>query len=181
MDTIPLELKVSAQILTHKYGIPAKLVFGYLLAMSRMRVGVYSKGYISVTRATLCWLLLLPENTMKQGLHALEEIGLVKVVQQGHGAHRAKLLYQPSSRGAAKPKEGKPGEMPESTAQQLGGTGKARPQDVTQVPDWARCDLCTTDRCWECYVDPSGETVPAEHKRAHGLWAWPFRGGPRGQ
>ncbi len=90
---VPVELGISAQILAHRHGKPARLIFDYLLAQQAMRYGLDVDGYIAVSQARLEGLGI-DTKARRRGLLALQELGLVLVRQEGQGSYRAKLLYQ---------------------------------------------------------------------------------------
>ena len=90
---VPVELGISARILDHPHGKPARLIFDFLLAQSAMRYGLDEDGYIPVSQAKLEGLGI-DTKARRRGLLALQELGLVTVYQEGQGSYRAKLLYQ---------------------------------------------------------------------------------------
>jgi hypothetical protein len=89
---VPYEVKVSAEILDHRYGKAARLVFDFLLARSAMKYGMDADGFVIVSQVSMQGFGL---DTMsrRRGLLALEELGLIQLRQEGQGAYRAKLLY----------------------------------------------------------------------------------------
>lgn len=98
---VAVELGVSAKILNHPHGKPARLLFDYLLAQNAMRYGLDEEGYVPVSQVKLDGLGI-DTKSRRRGLLALEELELVKVRQEGHGTYRAKLLYAAPARGAAR-------------------------------------------------------------------------------
>jgi DNA-binding transcriptional ArsR family regulator len=103
----PVELGVSAKILAHKHGNPARIIFDYLLVQSKLHNVEDPEGYVSVSQATMD-ILGVSTASRRRGLKALEELGLVNIKQEGHTTYRAKLLYRaptlrkPMRRGPSK-------------------------------------------------------------------------------
>jgi hypothetical protein len=90
---VAVELGVSAKILNHPHGKPARLLFDYLLAQNAMRYGLDDEGYVPVSQVKLD-ALGIDTKARRRGLLALEEMGLIVLRQEGHGTYRAKLLYK---------------------------------------------------------------------------------------
>ena len=89
---MPIELKVSKQILQHPHGNAARLLLDYLMAVTKM--GRTQDGWASVSQMITAGLGL-DRKTRVRGLKALEELGLIELKQQGRKAYWAKLLYVP--------------------------------------------------------------------------------------
>ena len=89
---MPIQLKVSKQILQHRHGSAARLLLDYLMAVTKM--GRTKDGWASVSQMITAGLGL-DRKTRVRGLKALEELGLVELKQEGRQAYWAKLLYTP--------------------------------------------------------------------------------------
>ena len=99
---IPIELDVSARIAAHRYGAPARVVFDYLLVAHRLRDWTDGDGFTRVSQRTMRELGVA-SRSRRRALAALDELGLVELRQEGHGAYRARLLYEPAPSRAIRP------------------------------------------------------------------------------